>query len=913
MVRIVKKVILIKLLVLCVSMNSTAQGFLKASGTKIVDGNNQNFILRGIGTGNWVLMEGYMMKTTGELGTQHAFRAKLEEEIGVENTNAFFETWWANHMTRADVDSMKAWGFNSVRAAMHYKMFTPPIEDEPVQGEITWIEKGFVMIDTLLDWCADNEMYLILDMHGTPGGQGKNADISDYDHTKPSLWESEENKTKLTALWYELAKRYKEEPWIGGYDLINETNWDFENSGNENGVNCVHNIPLLEMHKRLIDTVRTIDNNHIVFVSGNSWGNNYNGMDALASHDDNLAYTFHKYWNTNNENDVEWITNMRDRLNVPLWMSESGENSNVWYTEAIKLFEENNIGWSWWPVKKEGINNVLKVEMPGSYDTLTRVWKNELSVNLTKEQVFKAVMDWAENHKIENCIIKYDVIDAMRRQPYTKETLPFKKHNIGEPIYFSDFDLGTNGYAYQDTYVANYGGEWTGWNNGWGLRNDGVDIEACLDETGVSNGYNVGWTDDGEWMQYTLNSETVAAYTLSVRSASGSDGSNFHLEVNGAKVTESLALPGTGGWQTWETTTFEDVIIPAGEIKIKFHIDKGGSNLSYFKLGNPKSIDAIDFVFMEAKTTSQGDSILLTLNKPITTIDTDLNPTDFEFKINGEIVELSDLSVHADNDFILVLTHQNDFYSDNNLTISYNGNSVKNNSQNLIAFTDEDVKNNLSIVYQVLPGKVQAEDFAELNGFSVGNCSDEGGGSHLGYTKAGYYTTYRVSVQSAGDYKINYRVATERAGSVVNFEIEENGAFKTLAETDISSTGAWTTWETQSSNIITLPAGYYNVRIFVKSGEFDLNWFEVVQTVSVGEISTENRNVKIYPNPTQDFINVSFSDDKQRVCEYVILNNLGQIVLSGKMRQENPINISNLKKGIYYFRIDDEMKKIIKY
>ena len=69
-------------------------------------------------------------------------------------------------------------------------------------------------------------MYLILDLHAAPGGQGYNADISDYDDSKPSLWESKENRDKTVAFWKKIAERYKDEPWIGGYDLINETNWN---------------------------------------------------------------------------------------------------------------------------------------------------------------------------------------------------------------------------------------------------------------------------------------------------------------------------------------------------------------------------------------------------------------------------------------------------------------------------------------------------------------------------------------------------------------------------------------------------------------------------------------------------------------------------------------------------------------
>ena len=316
----------------------TAQGYLHAEGKNIVNGNGDTVILRGIGTGNWMLQEGYMMHTAGVAGTQHKFRAKLIETIGEVKTDSFYNAWLHNHFTRTDVDSMKAWGFNSVRVAMHYKWFTLPIEEEPVSGENTWLDKGFTMIDSLLDWCEDNEMYLILDLHGAPGGQGANADISDYDSSKPSLWESQENKDKTVALWRKLAERYTTETWIGGYDLINETNWTFPEGNNSQ---------LREIFENIIAAIREVDTNHIVFIEGNSYANDHSGL--TPPWDDNFVYSFHKYWSGTGPNDLDWILSLRDAYNVPLWLGESGENSNTWYTDLIYLSESNNIGWSWWP------------------------------------------------------------------------------------------------------------------------------------------------------------------------------------------------------------------------------------------------------------------------------------------------------------------------------------------------------------------------------------------------------------------------------------------------------------------------------------------------------------------------------------------------------------------------------------
>ena len=105
----------------------SGQGFLHTDGKRIVDGSGENFIIRSIGAGNWMLMEGYMMESSGVADTHQQFRDKLTETIGEVRTDSFYNVWLANHLTRTDIDSMAAWGFNSIRAPLHYKWFTPPV------------------------------------------------------------------------------------------------------------------------------------------------------------------------------------------------------------------------------------------------------------------------------------------------------------------------------------------------------------------------------------------------------------------------------------------------------------------------------------------------------------------------------------------------------------------------------------------------------------------------------------------------------------------------------------------------------------------------------------------------------------------------------------------------------------------
>ncbi|MBS1565088.1 MAG: cellulase family glycosylhydrolase, partial [Bacteroidetes bacterium] len=296
------KYLLPAILCLLLASGSKAQGFLKADGHFIVDAQGKKFILRGMGLGGWMLQEGYMFRLAN-LGQQYRIREKIQEVVGPEKTALFYDQWLANHTTRRDIDSMAAWGFNSIRLPMHYGLYTLPVDQEPVPGQNTWLEKGFAMTDSLLRWCAANKMYLILDLHATPGGQGNDLPISDRNSAKPSLWESEANRQKMIALWHRLAQRYANEPYIGGYDIINEPNWGFQDpKGDIRGTKERQNGPLRELMMAITKTIREVDHNHIVIIEGNGFGNNYNGL--LPAWDKNMVLSFHKYGNFNTDSSI---------------------------------------------------------------------------------------------------------------------------------------------------------------------------------------------------------------------------------------------------------------------------------------------------------------------------------------------------------------------------------------------------------------------------------------------------------------------------------------------------------------------------------------------------------------------------------------------------------------------------------
>lgn len=567
-----------------------AQGFLKAKGKEIVNEKGENILLRGIGLGGWMLQEGYMLGLTNKWQQQHEIRKHIEELIGKERMQEFYELWLANHTRKIDIDSLKAWGFNSVRLPMHYNLYTPPVEEEPVAGKHTWLDKGFAITDSLLSWCKANKMYLILDLHAAPGGQGNDLNISDRDSSKPSLWQSEANQQKMIALWKQLATRYKNETWIGGYDIINEPNWGFQDTLNDkHGQKEKQNAPLKKLMVNITKAIREVDNNHIIIIEGNGWGNNYNGI--LPAWDDNMVMSFHKYWNYNDQQSIQHILKYRDENNIPVWLGETGENSNVWFTDCIRLLEKNNIGWAWWPLKKLGFNNPLQIKTNHNYQALLGYWNGKREHPPKESDVYSGLIELATYTRLETNTIHRDVIDAMIRQPFSNETRPFKPNKItsGSFINAVDYDLGINGAAYFDNDTANFRSvtqKRTVGNRGGVYRNDGVDIRK---DSALYESYYVSDIEDGEWLQYTINILQPGNYSIECTIAAVSDTGSISIQTNkGQALAERIAIPNTGDLKKWQTITVNNMQLRSGTQSLRLYFNRGGFNLKSLKFTKAK-------------------------------------------------------------------------------------------------------------------------------------------------------------------------------------------------------------------------------------------------------------------------------------------------------------------------------------
>ncbi|MEO1584165.1 MAG: carbohydrate-binding protein [Planctomycetota bacterium] len=169
---------------------------------------------------------------------------------------------------------------------------------------------------------------------------------------------------------------------------------------------------------------------------------------------------------------------------------------------------------------------------------------------------------------------------------YQLDPIPFGGSATQLPgrVQAENFDEGYPGQTYFDVDAENKGFQYR--------PGDDVDIEATQD-----GGFNVGFIDFGEWMEYTVDIAQAGEYTMTARVASQSTGGAFSLQIDGVPVAGFVPVPATGGFQDW-TTVSTTVTLPAGEHVLRFQNFSGSEqayNLDWLEFafnGNPCPADA---------------------------------------------------------------------------------------------------------------------------------------------------------------------------------------------------------------------------------------------------------------------------------------------------------------------------------
>lgn len=389
----------------------TSSKFIYVDGPNLITPEGKNFFIKGTNLGNWMNPEGYMFLFK-KANAPRMIDLAFNEMVGPDFTNQFWKLFKDNYVTREDILYLKQTGTNTIRLPFHYKLFTY----EDYMG-LSSAPDGFRMTDNLINWCREAGIYIILDMHDAPGGQtGDNIDDS---YGYPWLMVSEESQNQFIDLWVKIAARYKDEPVVLGYDLLNEPIAPY--FGDDQ---AKLNAALEPLYKKAVAAIRQVDKNHIILLGGAQWNSNFDVFSDWLF-DKNLMYTCHRYGGDPTADAILKFIEFRDKTNRPMYMGEIGHNKNTWIESFCKAMEENNIGYTFWPYKKMGDStSFVNVKKPENWDKIVEytekprsTYKEIREARPDQAMVKKALLDYIECCKFENCGKNDGYIKAMGLKP----------------------------------------------------------------------------------------------------------------------------------------------------------------------------------------------------------------------------------------------------------------------------------------------------------------------------------------------------------------------------------------------------------------------------------------------------------------------------------------------------------------
>jgi hypothetical protein len=373
--------------------------FIYAKNTQLYGGDSP-ILLRGFGLGGWLLPEGYMWKLFTKCDRPRRMEEMIMTLCGQSYSEYFWDAYYNHYITERDIEWIAEKGFNSVRIPLNSRNLY-----NVSHNGLAFDTKTINRLDQIIQWCKKNDIYTILDMHGAPGGQ-TGANIDDSESDLPELFMNKDNAQILIELWRMLADRYKDEPAVAGYDLLNEPlpNWFSQ-----------YNDKLMPLYMEIIDAIRTVDSKHLIILEGLHWSTDFSIFESIPTDHslEGIVLEFHKYWSNPDKESLKEFIDVSRKLKFPLFMGEGGENNKEWYTTIFPLYERLGISWSFWSYKKMECNNSpITFDMPQKWNLVVS-WldqENKLDPQEAKE-VFNEFL-----YNIKHSAFNDDVICALDRR-----------------------------------------------------------------------------------------------------------------------------------------------------------------------------------------------------------------------------------------------------------------------------------------------------------------------------------------------------------------------------------------------------------------------------------------------------------------------------------------------------------------
>jgi hypothetical protein len=150
--------------------------------------------------------------------------------------------------------------------------------------------------------------------------------------------------------------------------------------------------------------------------------------------------------------------------------------------------------------------------------------------------------------------------------------------SISGTIQVEDYDLGGQSVSFYDKDFVNEGNVY---------REDGVDVVGfgCSDSamTQDCKGYAIGYTQAGEWLEYSVNVVTASKYLFRANVATGLEGGSFRLFLDGKAITDTIVVPQGEDWNTYATIDGETAELEKGDHVLKIQFTGSYVNMDWIK------------------------------------------------------------------------------------------------------------------------------------------------------------------------------------------------------------------------------------------------------------------------------------------------------------------------------------------
>lgn len=364
---------------------------------------------------------------------------------------------------------------------------------------------------------------------------------------------------------------------------------------------------------------------------------------------------------------------------------------------------------------------------------------------------------------------------------------------------------------------------------------------------------NVGYIDDGDYLDYNIKLASGGTYTANFRIANSYGSGVIEIKNGSGALLGQLNVPQTGGWQNWATISTQ-LTLPAGSQVIRLATPQGAFNFNWFELvsqGEPavgaalparvqaETFDASNNIGTEATTDDGGGENVGWIQ----------DDSWMEYKVNTAEQGIYTFSYRVANGYspeASFALKKNDGTELGRITVPQTGGMQGWRTVNMLAALPagnetlkiQSLKSGWNFNWfevkasRMITGRMEAETFDLASDVRTEETTDTDGGSTVTYIDDADWLDYNVKIAAAGAYTIGFRVSNSYGNGLIEIK---NGAGNVLGTVNVPQTGGWNNYSTIRTTI-NLPAGSQILRIYANRGAFNLNWFEIT-TGSVQEQS----------------------------------------------------------------------------